>query len=101
MLITVGSESFPCLACYLHLGFNKEGARIHFSVSYLIFGNALIFHQVIAQQYHPDFGIYFGLHRLSSLETRGLLFQPERAAFHRRVNQQPLAEPAGDSGCGS
>lgn len=41
---TVGSESFPCLACYLHLGFNKEGARIHFSVSYIIIWDALIFH---------------------------------------------------------
>lgn len=56
MLITVGSESFPCLACYLHLGFNKEGARIHFSVSYIIIWDALI-----AQQYHPDFGIGFDL----------------------------------------
>lgn len=61
MLITVGSESFPCLACYLYLGFNKEGAKIHFSVSYIIIWNALIFHQMITQRYHPDFGICFGL----------------------------------------
>lgn len=61
VLIIVGTESFPCLVCCLHFGFNKGGARINFPMSYIIYLECIDFSSGDCLTILFSFGICLGV----------------------------------------
>lgn len=80
------------MSCYLCFGFNERGARIHFSVSYIIYLECIAyFSSSTCQQNHPDFAVCLGVGACSSSQKTLVLHLLAREPFiEEQSTQQPL-----------
>lgn len=81
------SESFPCLICF---GFNERGARIHFSMSYIIYLECITYFSSSAcQQNHPGFAVCLGVGACSSSQRNA-----NSSSFSQRTCYWRTVHPA-------